>query len=273
MKKNKFLIGMTLIASIIIISMIFWEPTDDDTTEASKLNVPKVENPFFLKGNAYISLHQGETFSLSLPFLFGDSSIGKISAVTFDTGEVEAEVGEVNETRNQYGKAGLGYLNLDIKINKAGIFKAQKMTLISGESSVTVAIGKLIFDVDNDAPPANLEFSGAAAQTAMNEYTLAVQNNDKSADVTIKSVTAELAAMHLHTLTTSVPAGKSVSRTLTLSGDPERYAWYVLKPKVVYVIAGHEKMTSGYPTILQPGEWSQENVDSIFENKADSEYK
>ncbi|MBC6310091.1 hypothetical protein HCJ66_11135 [Listeria sp. FSL L7-1582] len=273
MKKIKFLIPVILILALAVISVVFWEPKNTETTEASKINIPTIENPFFLKGNAYISLHKGETFSLSLPFLFGDSSIGEISTVIFDASEVEVEVGEVNETPNQYGKAGLGYLSLDISINKAGIFNAQKMTLISGDSSVTVDIGRIVFDVNNDAPPTNLEFTGAAVQTAMNEYTLGIQNNDKSEDVTIKSVTAELAALHLYTLTASVPAGKSVSHTLALSGDPERYAWYVLKPKVVYTIAGHEKITSGYPTILQLGEWSQENVDSIFGNKADSEYK
>lgn len=274
MKKNRFLIPTILFIAFTVVAVMLWSPKNDDTvTKASKVNIPNIENPFFLKGNAYISLHRGETFSLNLPFLFGDSSIDGISAVTFDSNDIEAEIDAVSKTGQKYGAAELGYMKVDIRINKAGIFKAQQMTLISRDKSVAVNIGKLVFDVNNDKPPANLVFSGAAAQTAMNEYTLNVQNTGKEEPIAIKSVTAELASMHLHTVADSVPAGKTISHTLALSGDPERYSWYVLKPKVTYTVAGQEKITSSYPTILQLPEWTQENVNRIFENKADSEYK
>ncbi|MBC1435517.1 hypothetical protein HB848_09205 [Listeria rocourtiae] len=274
MKGNRFLIPTILFITFTVVAAIFWSlKNDDNVTEASKVNIPNIENPFFLKGNAYISLHRGETFSLSLPFLFEDSSIDGISAVTFDSNDIEAEMDVISKTGQQYGVAELGYMKVDIRINKAGSFKAQEMTLISGDKSVSVNIGKLVFDVNNDRPSTNLVFSGAAVQTAMDEYTLNIQNTEKMEPVAIKSVTAELASMHLHTVADFVPAGKTISHTLALSGDPERYSWYILKPKVTYTVAGQEKTTSGYPTILQLTEWTQENINHIFENKANSEYK
>ncbi|AQY51457.1 hypothetical protein PWEIH_14756 [Listeria weihenstephanensis FSL R9-0317] len=273
---KKYLVPILIIAAVAAIVVVFLVTKEDDPAPAdSELNLQKISNPIFLKSNGYISLHKGETFSLSLPFLIGETNIDKISEVTFDTPDLQAEVDDITENKDSKdAETKIGYINLNISSDKVGQFTAQKMTLVSGDRSVTVNIGELIFDVDASKPPADLTFAGAGVQASMKSYHLEVQNKDKFNAVKIKRVEAKTDAMLLQSIAFSVPPGnEAVSHELDLNTDSSKYLWFILKPKVTYVASGQEAITSGYPTYLGLSNWSEKKLNTVIKNKGNSEYK
>ncbi|WP_430535095.1 hypothetical protein [Listeria rocourtiae] len=273
-RRNRKIIFIALIFTIVLLSALFFA-NKSDTDELASRKKQTIVNPIFMQGNGYVSLNKDEVFSLSIPFLYGDTNIADVESISFNDSSINAEFTNITGDYVFDEDTNVNSFNFDISFSSLGNYPIKELTIVTSKKTITVSIGNFIFEVlDSSDDDLSLFGNTVGIQSDVTKYLLSIANDNKESTIFIKDIYAKTDALSILSDNIEIAPNNTFSKELSTSIDvnDNKYSWYLIKPKIDYLIKDEAKIFLSNATYMGLIDISQNQVDLTLKNKQGSEF-